>query len=604
MRGSAIIKVFCFGIFISSLILSPFILDLTLLPRLISCAAFLSVCFLLLYKNDFVLPIKADLILLAYSGFVLFTCLSLSWATNKTEALPEIARTLAAFLVFLFSYFSFRTGPELFMDRLRKTAVVISLILFVNGAYQYSHVKHLGGEWLYHMIGLNGHKNLFASFLFLLLFFLISGIVYLKGTWKILAWSGILLSLFSILFLRSKAVWGGLLFVIPVYAFAHLLHKKPQPRSGKWQVWLIVTLILANGFFLFALQPLTQKGIVYLNEKDNTTASVKNEGERLMLWNKTYYMVSKNPLTGVGAGNWQVHFPDAGLSGLWRAEDLNYTFQRPHNDFLWLLSETGWIGFNLFLLFIFSVLTLLAKTIKRLTDDRWKEAAWCLAFISGYLVISFFDFPRERVEHLIWSNLLFAIAYGMIRGTAPQKAIFTFNVSRSNYVSGILISLIILLIGGLRFNSEWHMRKLYDARLKDNSGVIISEGNKALNPAYSLDATSVPVDWYIGNAHAVNGNYPEAHRCFLSALELNPFNRNVLNDLGSSYMMLDKPDSAKFFYLEASRISPRFDDPKLNLAAVYIREKNYQKAKESLDSIYHNSERRTKYKEFLKALGE
>ena len=61
-------------------------------------------------------------------------------------------------------------------------------------------------------------------------------------------------------------------------------------------------------------------------------------------------------------------------------------------------------------------------------------------------------------------------------------------------------------------------------------------------------------------------------------------------------------EKAKKLYIETSRISPRFDDSKLNLTAIYIQEKENEKAVKCLNSLCHDSKRRTEYKKMLDVL--
>ena len=58
---------------------------------------------------------------------------------------------------------------------------------------------------------------------------------------------------------------------------------------------------------------------------------------------------------------------------------------------------------------------------------------------------------------------------------------------------------------------------------------------------------------------------------------------------------------AKAYYVEACRISPRFDDPKLNLTALYFNQKEFEKADSCLKTLLHDSERRTKYQTMVNA---
>jgi tetratricopeptide (TPR) repeat protein len=281
---------------------------------------------------------------------------------------------------------------------------------------------------------------------------------------------------------------------------------------------------------------------------------------------------------------------------------LNYTFQRPHNDFLWILSQTGIIGFNLFVLFLFSVLVLFTKALRFIDTASFREAALCLSFIVGYYLISFFDFPMERIEHLIWIHILLALAYHHIRNTLQLKTFATIAVSRPVYMVALVLIVSISTLGVFRYQGELNTRRMYDAKKAGATIEIKKLGQSAKNFAYTIDPTSIPIDWYIGNANAALGNYPEAKKDFLKAYHYNPYNRNVLNDLASAYSVNHNTDSAKILYQEASRISPRFDDPKLNLAAIYIKEGNVEKTSECLENMYHDSPRRTQYQKIVEAM--
>ena len=64
------------------------------------------------------------------------------------------------------------------------------------------------------------------------------------------------------------------------------------------------------------------------------------------MWENSGEMIKENFVFGVGAGNWQVYFPKYGFDKFSVNEIKNglTTYQRPHNDFLWILCETGIIG--------------------------------------------------------------------------------------------------------------------------------------------------------------------------------------------------------------------------------------------------------------------
>ena len=225
------------------------------------------------------------------------------------------------------------------------------------------------------------------------------------------------------------------------------------------------------------------------------------------------------------------------------------------------------------------------------------EALLLILFISGlfgYLIISFFDFPKERIEHLIWLNVIFAILYAYNKKNAGLWNV-EINFGKPIFTFLTICTFFILVIGLLRLKGEYYTKKLYDYKRNNNVQEIVKAGKAAWSFAYTIDPTSIPLDWYIGNANASMANYMDAQKSFLKAYSYNPFNRNVLNDLASSYVFNQQTERAILLYEEAARISPRFDDAKLNLVALYIANSDFKKAQFWLSSLLHDSERRTRY---------
>lgn len=596
-----ITKAFALGLLITPLIISPFVLDATLTIRFICLSLSFLVCFYFIYKDVTLIKVKINPILFFYCFYVAYTLLSFSWAISKSEAVFESCKALLGLSVFFMASYTLQLNPFLLFKILKISSVSFVLLSTLSAALQ---IQNVNKESLYLITGLNGHKNLYSSYLFLNLFFLIySYLDSKKKVGKLLYGICIAISVAVLLFLRTKAVWLGAGIATLCFVLLYLIYKKYKIRKINLPLITIALLVMANLFFLRTLHPLIKSAINYNNEIINTAPQNKPkelDKERLILWEKTYGIIKKNPILGTGSGNWQIAFPNETLSGLWRAEDLNYTFQRPHNDFLWMLSESGIVGYNLFLTFLIIVFIYILKTINSLTIDREKQKLmiFCFAFIVGYFTISFFDFPKERMEHLIALNVLLALAYFYIKQNNSFKTFFKVSFNKTLRGVALLSFIFVLIVGTLRYKGEYFTRKMY-VSAKTDYFTIIKMGEKAQSFVYKIDPTSVPINWFVGNAYASLQNYSKARECFLKAYALNPYNRNVLNDLGSSYAMTEDIDKAKFFYEEAARISPRFDDPKLNLAAIYIREQNYYKANIYLKALYHDSERRSNYQKIV-----
>ncbi|MES2132970.1 MAG: O-antigen ligase family protein [Bacteroidota bacterium] len=603
---SLVTNFFLIGIIVSSLVVSPYVIDFTLISRFITLSVMLFLTVFVMYRQGLSFTLKLDLPLFSYMAYTLFCCCSILWATNTAESIFENSKLLLSLIVFLLTVFSLKLFPAQFFIGILKFSVVLFLIEFTVGIIQFTDIEHLEKSTLYELTGLNGHKNLFSSFLLLNLFFLINAIFKLSKPWKIAAGICIILNLCVILFLKTKAVWIGISISIVIFMIISVSITALKKIKFKVNMYAIIAgiLIIANVFFLKTLPVIINKGIEYnkeVNAPDTKTIRPELDDERLVLWKKTYHVIHQHLIKGVGIGNWQIHYPDATLANLWRAEDLNYTFQRPHNDFLWILSETGLIGFNLFLLFIVSIIFLLFKAAANITHNKQLryEVILCAAMIAGYFSASFFDFPKERIEHLMWLSILLGYSYYLITQHFTLNSFRDLILNKNVYMITGCILFFITGIGLIRYKGEFYLRKMYHYKNQAQYIKVIETCKQATGFAYTIDPTSVPISWYSGNAQAAQGNYGAAIEDFKTAYRLNPYNRNVLNDLASAYAFNNNMNLAKKYYEESARISPRFDDPKLNLAALYMKEGNYKMANFWLHALHHPSERRTNYQKIV-----
>lgn len=601
------VLIFVSGVFISSVVYSSSLLDFTLLPRLLAIAITVNVLLAYLLYNAEKIKFEFNLLYLVYSLYMLYACVTVFWSNTKSESYFENSKQILFFLCFITTAFLLQQHQMYFEKYIHKVSQFVAVLVLFFFGIQYYNLSSTHHESLYTLTGINGHKNLISSFLFINLFFLIWGALTNQGKSKLFLLLLIAVSLISLFLLKTKAVWLAMVISAFVYILVWILLKLKLKVLDSKRIWIYTLLILLaiNSFLLFGLKPILEFSLHYGNTLQTASGfeneAVKLESERLVLWLKTLEVIKSHPLLGVGLGNWQIEFPNTTLSDLWRAEDLNYTFQRPHNDLLWIVSETGLIGFNLFSGFLVLLLLLIFNRIIELHQNEKSYFFWLIGLccIIGYYALSFFDFPRERAEHSVWINILLGVFVVYLDKQTKLPLTRYVTVNKKAIFLLLCVSSLLSYIQFQRLKSEYYTRKLYDYK---NSGLtfdVITSGKKIINTFYSIDPTSVPIQWYTGNAQASLGNYKEALNDFQAAFLLTPYNRNVVNDLASAYAMQGEVALAKKYYLEASRISPRFDDPKLNLVAIYIQEKKYEEAQACLNSVMHDSERRTEYQNFI-----
>jgi O-antigen ligase len=618
-NNNLLLHFFILGVFISSLIFTRYTLDYTLVPRFMLLSAFLFVLVLLFLVTGKKLTFDIDLISLSYFSFVVFTCLTLFWAKNTAEALFDSCRQILFFLVFIFTAVFYSPNKNLFFGSLLYTALVLIIISIIMVAYQFYTYDFSNRYSIYSITGISSHKNLFSGFLFLMLFFSTTAIVYPKI--QLALTPKFLKTLFTqkriillatsvlivILLLRSRAVWLGI--IVSICLFFVLEFSKPFIASLIKKIsayWLILsTVVLINSAFLFAFQPLINKSLERLPPplSDKNILNTETAIERLVIWDKTFCAIDNHLSLGVGAGNWQIYFPACGLAGLDRVDKLYYTCQRPHNDFLWILSETGLIGFNLYIIFLCSLFFFLLKAATNTeSNQEFRFINLIISFLAGYFIYSFFDYPRERIELGIWINIALGISYAAVKEKNCLPTIKNQSLNQKFLIPLLVVTVFAVFVGFQRFKGENCTIKMYLYKAEQKPEKIISAGMQAESFAYNLDPTSIPVDWYIGHAYASLGNNNKAFLYFTSAYRQNPYNRNVLCDLGSACFLNNDFQTAKKFYFEAARISPAFDDPKLNLVALFLNENNFTQAEFWLKSVKHESDRTRSFRQAIKAL--
>jgi O-antigen ligase len=601
--NSSAASILAFGCFASALAFDPFVLDLTLTARYLALSLTL-ILVLFYWRKSNTSVFKADLFTLANLTFALFGFISIAWSYCASEAWFSSTKEIIACILLFCAIKILKDDPENFLEKFYKCCALLPLFGIAWSFYQMSEMKDWSKDSLYAISGINGHKNLFSAFLFLNSFFLILGFRTLRAGWKYISLISLVLSFGMIFFLRTKAVYGGIAAGLFVFAFVKYARAICGVLVKNKKDLFVSGLIILNIVVLYLLPLITQKALERnvenaIEEKAYTT-NKELDNERLLLWDKSYSMFKKHPLLGVGAGNWQIFFPNEGLRGMWRAEDLNFTFQRPHNDVLWILSETGIVGLNLFFILCLSLGGIVLSSYEESKDEKIKfEILLSLCFLVGFLVLSLFDFPKERMEHLTWVTLIMAFAYS--KSEIKRTIIFEGKFSSGARYVGITLLLLCLFIGIQRTRGEYYTRKMYDAKNSGYQAGVIENAVQAENYFYRVDPTTIPLTWYSGNAYVLQTNNEEANDRFLHAYETNPFNRNILNDLASSFSLKKDNALAEKYYKEAARISPRFDDVKLNLCAIYIQQQKFKEASLLLDSVFHDSQRRSDYRKMVNA---
>lgn len=221
-----------------------------------------------------------------------------------------------------------------------------------------------------------------------------------------------------------------LLVLLPwlIWRYWHQLPASAWPRVGRYAalgVFLFTVVVMGNvptgNPALIQENTAEGRGLTAFQRAAARTGSALRQEEytrhsfslRLVMWKATGRVIAAHPLSGVGAGAWEVDIP------LYQAEgSLLETDYYVHNEYLQLLAEYGLAGWA-FLVGLLGWLLRLAWTTWRLGrasadgDERGQEAGWravALTSMLALLIVSAAGFPWR----LATTGAGFAVLIGLL----------------------------------------------------------------------------------------------------------------------------------------------------------------------------------------------
>ena len=551
--------------------------DIALLPRFVCWSVTLLFGTFLFVKtksqtNALILP---DIVFLLY---YLLTGLSLFWALNTANAVFEIQKVFAAFVTYLFlRILLLRTEGKIIPFILRCNLILTALILVVVFLQIITH-EHFGRlifKGFKKVEGFSAQRNLLCSFLYLTLVFNVLRIIYSKSKkWRLVYLFPIIIQILIILLFQVRAVYMAL-FVSGV-CFLIGFQFVTKYFNLKRAIIFAGILFLLAGCVLARLVLVDDDFKVYL-EKINVTEyrQSKTGKERIRMWKRSTQIIGERALTGVGAGNWAIFYPNEDTKV--RVEFKKFTFfQRPHNDFIWVFSEIGIVGGLAYLaLFVFVIIAAFQFIIKKENTDERLKILVLFCGLLGYIIIANFSFPKERIEHQIWLVLILSMLVYYLHDYFKNKpALSLSKINNGVWIGLLLVGLCFnLLIGYYRYQGEKVMKLVYanSLSLADKKQML----DNAQSYFYQSDHVGFPLFWHQGmTANAVSQS-AEALEYFIKAYELHPNNFRILNDLAAAYNVAGNYDEAIRHFENAHKLYPEGQATIYNLAILHYRLKSY-----------------------------
>ena len=394
------------ALLVTPLLFNRFVYDFTRWPRLL----LLQVCVILGLAGLAILSDsvrRRSLFDTAVIAFAAWSVFSVFWSVNAVEAIVQL--TTLVTMVFTYKYVSHLDNQDTVRDLVLIWAIS-GLLVALIGIGQYFGIDPLIVPTAGHPGSTFGYRNYVATYLAISIpviagFALVEKSAFHASLMALSSTSMLILLLYT----RTRGAWVGLAIatacaLLVAIRTKHLLSTIPSARTkiAVGVAAIVIVLIAAP-----LQHRMARQGDFGFDERKADLATTATQvfapsgaRGRLTVWRRTLDMVADHPVLGVGLGAWMFHYP-AYDRGEWITR--NTAPQRPHNDFIWILSETGLIGFALYLW----IVGLIAICLWR--AETFRELALCTGALA-YLGHSFFSFPRERVA----ATMLFWIVLGLI----------------------------------------------------------------------------------------------------------------------------------------------------------------------------------------------
>ena len=408
--------------------------------------------------------------------------------------------------------------------------------------------------------GLMGHKNFTASAIALTLPIVILG--RSREQWPSwLADGALWLGVLAVLLAQTRSIWLGGVLALGV-GLALGWRPAKNVRYG-----LLGGLAVAG---LLALSGPVQKRLM-----DPANLQI-----RQVFWDHSFQMHAEHPFTGVGPGQWRIYFPKYGLEGMNPSVAEGVTSEvRPHNDFIWVLSEMGYAGLALFLAFLITVVVHAVRDYRKDSSDLG-PVTW-MSILLLATVYALFEFPLERAA--FWAPFMVMVGLHTKGGVSIPKTVYL----------GLAVVLLGLSgrIAWAAIQADQANQVVLEQNSRKDARGIVQSATEAVSSWNELDRFSNPLIYFAGmgslfgeaqamgqNPTFTSANFKQAEAYFIEALALHPYHVVTLYQKANMHRYRKEYSQAQATYEQLLAISPRHPGGQMHYATTLNATGQYEAA--------------------------
>ncbi|WP_369765085.1 O-antigen ligase family protein [Flavobacterium sp. WC2429] len=515
-----------------------------------------------LISNGLAAVFKKSILFKTYIGFLVLCSISLVSANNFSLAVVNFMQIITVFSLFInLSVLLYNN-----FDLIYKIALLVAISVFAQAYLALSDFIGTSKSTditngLSMLKGNTGNINIFAASLAGKIPFILLAITHFTKWKKWLLVLSLFLATILIFLTASRASYISLFVEIILFIIVFLKINNQKKQNYINYISIILPLLIA--FFVANIifeksnnndryKSVTNRVLQISSSKEKDAS----KNARLTYWGNAFEIIKKNPVLGIGLGNWKI---ESIAYEKTQTNDLQIS-AHPHNDFLEIAAETGILNSIVYLfIFIFGLLL----NLKNIFNEKEKEAqiiaSLALLLMVSYGIDALFNFPLYRPTMQI--NFCFFLALTILNAN-PIATIKEFHFKKI-----VTITLILLSTSTLYFS--YSSFKAY--RLENETRIDLSQEETKYQFTASEIANRIPLfpnvattsEPYIelaGIYSLKEKKYEEALKYFNNSQRINPHTGRTEWYKYRIYKELGNTDSAYIYSKKAFEIRPRSED--------------------------------------------
>jgi O-antigen ligase/tetratricopeptide (TPR) repeat protein len=350
--------------------------------------------------------------------YVLFAGCTACFSAFSYQSVPEFLKLLSCTIAFF--------AVAYFLDRRKIQKFVLAIVVITAIACLYAVLdvyllslfitKFTAKERS--IISTFGNTGYFAGFLITVLPIILSQIPR-KGISRIyrVFLSALAIGILILIILsKTRSTWIAVLFLFGwiLFYYRRFLFQKR---------WLTLAILAGVAIVVFSFRQIFLERIATIFEFTSESSIAR----RTFFWQAAFNGFLDSPVIGQGFGTYSIVMPRFRSPDYWmvQSEDI---VPHTHNEFLEILSDTGLIGFGLFLAIIILYFIRVRRIYHLVQHDEKLLALGCAMGIASCLVDNLANLNLRTVPVM----LLFWIILGLTVLLTPQKQLHVRTVSLRN----------------------------------------------------------------------------------------------------------------------------------------------------------------------------